>query len=88
MNKYSLKDLAWLSRCLFPVNFYEKLLELGFDRDDAYCVAALSHPAHKDDRPKNILDVYQGCLCTHNEEWKKKSIEMLHAFIDDFLKKD
>jgi hypothetical protein len=86
MTKYTLEELAWLSRCLFPVKFYEDMLEMGVDRQDAYNLSAMSHP--NGGRAKNIIDVYQGCLCFVEDDYREKQIAVLHQYIDNFLKKD
>ena len=85
-NLYSLEDLAWISRCLFPVDFYNELLEMGVEQQTAYDLSCFARP-NPQQQSKNILDVYQGCLCAVNEEIKQNYINILEQYINNFLGK-
>lgn len=83
-NTYSLEKLAWLSRCLFPKNFYDELMEMGgVERDDAIALSGYTRTiCGEEKRGRNILEVYQVCISddvftdiidTYCEWWFKKN---------------
>lgn len=83
MKLHSLENLAWISRCLFPVDFYKELIKLGVDKDIAFALSSFASVA-PNQRPKNILNVYQDCLGSTIE---KELIEVIEMYIENFLKK-
>jgi hypothetical protein len=79
-NTYSLEKLAWLSRCLFPHDFRDELIEMGVDKDDAIMLSMMVHTSEKGvPRSLNILEVYQECLACITPDIYTK-------IIDDYCK--
>lgn len=69
-NTYTLDKLAWLSRCLFPTDFRKELIEMGVDEDDAIMLSMLVNT--RDNRGRNILEIYQESLaCVEPEKYTK-----------------
>lgn len=55
--KYSLEKLAWLSRCLFPDDFMDELMEMGVNKPEAFFLSRMLHKPCGCTR--NILELYQ-----------------------------
>jgi len=80
MSKYSLSDLAWLSRCLFPKNFHEELEALGIDDFIRFDLARAVNAA--DGRIRNILELYQEFISDQD------SIDAIEKYCDWWIQKN
>lgn len=61
-NTYSLEKLAWLSRCLFPKDFYNELMEMGVEQHNAIALSGYIRTSGEEKRDRNILELYQVCI--------------------------
>lgn len=78
MTTYTLEELAWLSRCLFPGDFKKELLAMGIDKDDSRMLSEMINT--REGRGKNILELYQESLACVDPDYYTK-------IIDDYCKK-
>lgn len=82
MNKYTLDQLAWFDRCLFPNDFAEKLHKVGgMDYDEAKWMKLSLRGMVKNNKKLTIVGIYQ--------EWAVNCPEMqrcLQLVLEDFFK--
>lgn len=74
VNKYSLSDLAWISRCLFPSDFARELIEMGVDNATAVYLASAA-------KGKNVLALWQEFISD------EETCALIERYIDWWLEK-
>lgn len=59
MNSYTLEELAWFDRTLFPDDFYSDLVEAGMPELDARVISMWIKNELKKGRSVGIVNIYQ-----------------------------